>query len=215
MKYSHLLTIQKEAKLSPEQLAGKLGVSGMTLRRWRDQPLGRDLPPLYAKAMIGAVHQLVNDGRLSVASSSVKAVVAEQGRRSEVGIPLASGFSEEVLVGEKYDLRKMTQSLFEIGSSEFKRKEVARSETAIRSFKRKGRQWAARISALMNVLKSDELHAFDKLVAYGALFYLINPFDIIPDYIPVFGYMDDFFILGLAAAYYLKRFPNLVKKYKN
>jgi uncharacterized membrane protein YkvA (DUF1232 family) len=46
-------------------------------------------------------------------------------------------------------------------------------------------------------------------VAYGALFYLILPFDLIPDSIPVFGYVDDFGILGFAVAYYARKFPEL------
>jgi uncharacterized membrane protein YkvA (DUF1232 family) len=75
-----------------------------------------------------------------------------------------------------------------------------------------GKDWAERISSLMKVLESNELHTFDKLVAYGALFYLIFPFDLIPDYIPVFGYMDDFIVLGFAVAYYIKRFPHLFGK---
>jgi uncharacterized membrane protein YkvA (DUF1232 family) len=214
MNHSHLLTIEKEARLSPEQLAEKLGVSGMTLRRWRDLPSGKELPPLYTKAIIGVVHQLVNDGKLSIESSSVKAVVSEQQQRCGESGSLQPGFSGDVLEAEKLDLKNMTQSLFEMGSNEFKRSEVEKSAKKILSFKKKGRGWASRISSLMAVLKSDELHLLDKLVAYGAFFYLINPFDLVPDYIPVFGYMDDFFILGLAAAYYAKRFPSLVKAIK-
>jgi uncharacterized membrane protein YkvA (DUF1232 family) len=64
----------------------------------------------------------------------------------------------------------------------------------------------------MKVLNSRDLHTFDKLVAYGALFYLLCPFDLIPDYVPVFGYMDDFIVLGFAVAYYVKRFPFLFTK---
>jgi len=215
MRYSHLLTLEREAKLSPEQLAEKLGVSGMTLRRWRDQPGEKDLPALYAKALIGVIYQLVNEGRLSIGSSSVKVVVAEQGRGSGSAAPLDPALPGGLLRDGACDPQRMTQELFETGSNEFKRGEIAKNESRILAFKRRGREWAVRVSSLMTILKSGEIQAFDKLVAYGALFYLINPFDIIPDYIPLFGYVDDFFVLGLAMAYYLKRFPHFLKKYKN
>ncbi len=35
------------------------------------------------------------------------------------------------------------------------------------------------------------------IVILGALIYLINPLDIIPDLIPVIGHIDDIFIIGL------------------
>ncbi len=62
---------------------------------------------------------------------------------------------------------------------------------------------------LTHAIRSKKLSLADKLVAYGGLFYLILPFDLIPDSIPVFGYVDDFGILGFASAYYFKRFPGL------
>jgi uncharacterized membrane protein YkvA (DUF1232 family) len=51
----------------------------------------------------------------------------------------------------------------------------------------------------------------EKLSAYGALFYLITVFDLIPDTIPVFGVLDDFAILGIVTAYYLRKFPDLFR----
>ncbi len=44
----------------------------------------------------------------------------------------------------------------------------------------------------------------------AALLYLINPFDIIPDFIPVLGFIDDFFVLSLC----IKMTENDIKKYK-
>ena len=35
------------------------------------------------------------------------------------------------------------------------------------------------------------------IVILGALIYLINPIDLIPDILPVFGHIDDVFIIGL------------------
>ena len=65
------------------------------------------------------------------------------------------------------------------------------------------------MGGLIQVVKSKELTTLDKLVAYGALFYLLTPFDLIPDNIPIFGLIDDYAILGIAIAYYMKRFPKL------
>ena len=52
----------------------------------------------------------------------------------------------------------------------------------------------------------------EKFTAYGALFYLITPFDFIPDYTPIFGLVDDYAILGFATVFYLKKFPAVVFK---
>jgi uncharacterized membrane protein YkvA (DUF1232 family)/DNA-binding XRE family transcriptional regulator len=212
MKYPHLLTLQNEAGFSPEQLAKRLGISGMTLRRWEKTPPEGDLPPLYETALVGVIYELVGEGKLSLESSLVKTVMSEHTWGPFEATMTQLGFSKETLKGGKYDEGKMIEGLSEIGVNEFKRAAVEKSEKKILSFKNWGKEWSSRITSLMTVLKSKELHTFDKLVAYGALFYLINPFDLIPDYIPVFGYMDDFFILGLAAAYYVKRFPYLFGK---
>jgi uncharacterized membrane protein YkvA (DUF1232 family) len=144
MRNSHLLSIQKEAHLSPEQLAERIGISGMTLRRWRQGSTNQNLPKIYERALVGVIGDLMAEGRFS--------------------------------------------------------------------FKKMGKEWRVRMSSLWTVLNSDELHTFDKCVAYGALFYLLMPFDLIPDSIPVIGSMDDFIILGFAVAYYVKRFPLIVKQ---
>ena len=47
-------------------------------------------------------------------------------------------------------------------------------------------------------LGSPELSILDKATIYGALGYFISPLDLIPDYIPVIGYLDDVSILGWA-----------------
>ena len=55
------------------------------------------------------------------------------------------------------------------------------------------------------MIGSEKISILDKFVAYGALFYLVMVFDLIPDTVPVFGLLDDFAILGIATAYYVKR----------
>ncbi|MBQ6086958.1 MAG: DUF1232 domain-containing protein [Bacteroidales bacterium] len=52
---------------------------------------------------------------------------------------------------------------------------------------------------LFYVMKSDEVELKQKLMIAGALGYMILPVDLIPDFIPVAGYADDF--AALMAAY--------------
>ena len=52
---------------------------------------------------------------------------------------------------------------------------------------------------LFYVMKSDEVDLKQKLMIAGALGYMILPLDLIPDFIPVAGYADDF--AAMMAAY--------------
>ncbi|TXK76086.1 YkvA family protein [Paenibacillus sp. N3.4] len=50
-----------------------------------------------------------------------------------------------------------------------------------------------------------------KVQIYGALGYLILPFDVIPDFLPIIGYVDDFSVLGLALVAVAKSIDDDVK----
>ena len=52
---------------------------------------------------------------------------------------------------------------------------------------------------LYYVLRSDEVSGRSKLYIMGALGYLILPLDLIPDFLPFFGYADD--LAAIVAAY--------------
>ena len=93
----------------------------------------------------------------------------------------------------------------QIGSLESRRISVDRNQGKLPTFKKMGREWSERINILTDVILSKKMLMIDKFPAYGALFYLFMVFDLIPDTVPVFGLMDDFSILGIAAAYYIKR----------
>lgn len=212
MKFSHMFRLMREAELSPEYLGKRLGISGMTLRRWRLQPGDRELPKIYSTALEGVVYELATEGKLKNESPVVQAAMAETRWASFSSAATNLGITWDRLQAGQFSEQKLIESLSEIGGHADRQGEVERSTKRILSFKSWGKEWKERISSLMKAIGSNELHAFDKLVAYGALFYLICPFDLIPDSIPVFGYMDDFVILGLAAAYYLHRFPELYNK---
>lgn len=48
---------------------------------------------------------------------------------------------------------------------------------------------------LYYITQSPDVSKEDKLLIYGGLGYFILPIDLIPDFIPVFGYMDDMSVL--------------------
>jgi uncharacterized membrane protein YkvA (DUF1232 family) len=209
MKVSQIFTLMQDAQISSEELGRRLGITGMTLRRWRHQPGDRALARPYSKALEEVICELAAEGKLDRTSPMVQEAVTESRRAPFAAIAANLGISADSLKSAQFSGETMIDSLSQIGGNSEHQKEVEQSAKRILSFKKWGADWKERISSLMNVLKSKDLHAFDKLVAYGALFYLVTPIDLIPDNIPVFGFMDDFVILGFAAAYYAKRFPNL------
>ena len=50
-------------------------------------------------------------------------------------------------------------------------------------FQKLGQAWKDKIAVLRRVVKDEHLALAEKVVAYGALFYLITPFDLIPDHV--------------------------------
>ena len=54
-----------------------------------------------------------------------------------------------------------------------------------------------------------------KAMVYGAIVYLISPIDILPDYLlPVFGYVEDIFILYIVIKLLIKYSPtDVVREY--
>jgi len=212
MNYQHLFKIQEEAGLSPEAFAKRLGVSGMTLRRWREKPEKEEIPLLYRSSLEKVLPQMVQEGLLSPKSESVLAFLD----LSRIDWPTGCVF--ENLGIERPDGTTVLSNeegwvlgLSQIGSQETKRELVDGQHTAIKGFAKMGKEWKRRISTLFLVVKSRRLTVMQKLVAYGAFFYLIHPWDFIPDHLPVFGLFDDYAVLGLAAMYYLKNYPNLFR----
>jgi uncharacterized membrane protein YkvA (DUF1232 family) len=206
MKYSLLFNLIKESGLSPEQLAARLGLSGMTLRRWQEESGEKDLPKMYEWALIQTVYQLISEGHLSVHSTVAKMVFKESSDLSLQAALKNLGLSEDFLNSGNTNSDRLMTGLAQMGTDEKKQSTVNKSKKKILSFKKMGNEWGVRISTLLNVLKSKKLTHFDKLAAYGALFYLITIFDLIPDHIPFFGLLDDFAIMGFVTAYYLRRF---------
>lgn len=210
MNYGQALDILDKTKLSPEKAAEELGVSGMTLRRWRDKPRDEEIPELYRSAMEPLLRRLVSEGVLHPEDIDVAAAFV--GKEDPFQKTLKdSGITLEALSAPGKSGGIVAKGLAAIGENVQRQEQVRSSSKMLTRLKGMGKEWGSRIGDLTLVMRSDEVTALDKLVAFGALFYLICPFDLIPDAIPVVGYADDFIVLGIAVLYYRKRFPHLFK----
>jgi uncharacterized membrane protein YkvA (DUF1232 family) len=212
MHYGQVLSLFDETGLSPENLAQWIDVSNSTYRRWQKAAADEELPEEYRQNVAAAVYKLLSSGKLSYDSERV-------GNFIEHNIPdyfkaasvQFTGEGELFTKGATHQ-DKITALLSQLGSNASARSRVDKAKSKIVKFADWGSEWKQRIQLLSRVLVNKNMTLVDRLVAYGALFYLIVPFDLIPDAIPVFGYVDDFGILGFAVAYYAKRFPELSKE---
>lgn len=74
--------------------------------------------------------------------------------------------------------------------------------------KEKLRQLAEDIPALCLAMKEKNTPFLAKILAGTAVIYALSPIDLIPDFIPVIGYLDDLILLPLLVALTLKLIPD-------
>jgi uncharacterized membrane protein YkvA (DUF1232 family) len=208
MRHRQLLALLDQAGISPERAARELGVSGMTLRRWRSKPAGAELPEMYRRAFEPMLRRLVGEGRIHPEDPDAAAALAPPDDPFQKTL-LGLGITHDILRDGDKDSGTVTMGLARLGEDPNRQAQVKSSGRMLQRFRKMSGAWKRRLDDLTLVLKSSRLPPFDKLVAFGALFYLITPFDLIPDALPVFGLVDDFVILGIAALYYRTRFPHL------
>ncbi|MGM9602972.1 MAG: YkvA family protein [Faecousia sp.] len=75
------------------------------------------------------------------------------------------------------------------------------------SLKSRAEQLKTDIPALWLCLKAKETPVLAKVLAAAAVGYALSPIDLIPDFIPVLGYLDDLIILPTLVALTLKCIP--------
>jgi uncharacterized membrane protein YkvA (DUF1232 family) len=63
---------------------------------------------------------------------------------------------------------------------------------------------------LTNVARDPEIPERDQKVLLGLIVLLVSPIDLIPDWIPLLGLLDDFIILGLILDYFFDVLDNKV-----
>ena len=77
----------------------------------------------------------------------------------------------------------------------------------ISELKSKARELEKEISALYLAYRDPRLPLMPKLVIICTVAYALSPIDLIPDFIPVLGYLDDLVILPLLISLSIKLIP--------
>ena len=76
--------------------------------------------------------------------------------------------------------------------------------------KERAKRLKSEIPAIFIALKDKETPVLAKITAALTVAYALSPIDLIPDFIPVLGYLDDIIILPVLAALTIKLIPEAV-----
>ena len=80
----------------------------------------------------------------------------------------------------------------------------------VKRLKRKAAQLHQEIYAMYLAYKDPRVPWFAKLFAACVIAYALSPIDLIPDFIPVLGYLDDLILLPIGIGMALKMIPSTV-----
>lgn len=75
------------------------------------------------------------------------------------------------------------------------------------NLKQRSKQLKQDIPAIYLVMKSSETPILAKILAFLTIAYVLSPIDLIPDFIPVLGYLDDLVILPMLIVLTIKYIP--------
>ncbi|MBX7231830.1 MAG: DUF1232 domain-containing protein [Bdellovibrionales bacterium] len=198
-----MIKFLEETNLSPEQFAAKVGIAGMTIRRWMEKP-NNPIPSFYEGALQQALLKMVLDNQIKEDNFLLQKLFSKPSELTQRAAIKSLGFPDNMGTDLINQEEEVLMGLSQIGSKVQKREKVDAEGSRINTYKSKGKDWSERITTLTQLIKSKKISVLDKYPAYGALFYLIVIFDLIPDTLPLFGLLDDFLILGFAVNYYKK-----------
>ena len=77
----------------------------------------------------------------------------------------------------------------------------------LQELKQRAEQLTADIPAIFLALTRRETPWYAKILALSTVFYALSPIDLIPDFIPVIGYLDDLIILPILVGLTVKMIP--------
>ena len=174
VRIRELRTFLETRHISPEAFGKQVELSHMTIRRWLRKPDTWVIPHKY--------HPILREGfgpDKNTQSPEVTHALADLDISS-----LMKGIEKS---GEKGDLKSIEKELTQ-------KKKKTRLDQVFWRF----------CETLLKTARSTSSTTQARAIAIGALLYFINPIDLIPDEIPLVGYLDDLAILSLAVNYILE-----------
>lgn len=82
--------------------------------------------------------------------------------------------------------------------------------TGLESWKQRARALEVEVAALALAVRHSKTPWPTKLLAGAVIAYALSPIDLIPDFVPVLGYLDDLVLLPLGIALVLRTMPPAV-----
>jgi len=81
--------------------------------------------------------------------------------------------------------------------------------------KEKAKELKEKLPIIYIAMKSKQTPWFAKIVAFSVIIYALSPIDLIPDFIPILGYLDDLIILPFLIILAFKLIPkDLMEEFK-
>jgi uncharacterized membrane protein YkvA (DUF1232 family) len=84
----------------------------------------------------------------------------------------------------------------------------ARSRSIARRIQRL--PWRSKLALAGNLFRDDQIPRRTRLVLVGLALYLAMPLDIVPDFVPVLGQLDDILVVAVGVAFMVRSIPQQV-----
>ena len=163
--------------ISAETFAKEVGLSHMTIRRWIRLPANSLLPEKYSPILYQRL------------GGQIQSQV-DRAKENEAEAKTSSTFNSEDLMSAIHGAGKSFKGQKELEADLDEKLSHAKVDAT----------FLGHCKSLLHAIRSPSVSARNKAICIGALLYFINPIDLIPDHLPVIGYLDDFAVLSLAVS---------------